>query len=78
MLKNFKNFSFVKTVIITSLAFLIIVILIEFLYGLIKYSFDDAILNLSNTKYLIRKFVAAIIYGLIMTLYFKRKKKKAS
>jgi hypothetical protein len=78
MIKNFKNFSFVKTAIIVSLAFLIIVILIEFLYGLFKYSFDDAMLNLSNTKYLIRKFVAAIIYGLIMTLYFKRKKKKAS
>ena len=78
MIKNFKNLSFVKTVILTSLIFLVIVILIEFLYSLTKLSFDDAILNLSNSKYLIRKLIAALVYGLIMTFYFKHKQKKAS
>jgi len=78
MIKNFKNLSFVNTVILTSLIFLVIVILIEFLYSLTKVSFDDAVLNLLNTSYLVRKLVAAIIYGLIMTFYFKRKQKKAS
>ena len=78
MIKNFKNLSFVKTVIFTSLIFLVIVILIEFLYSLTKLSFDDAILNLSNSKYLIRKLIAALVYGLIMTFYFKYKQKKAS
>ena len=78
MIKNFKNLSFVKTVILTSLIFLVIVILIEFLYSLTKLSFDDAILNLSNSKYLIRKLIAALVYGLIMTFYFKRKQKKVS
>ena len=78
MIKNFKNLSFVKTVILTSLIFLVIVILIEFLYSLTKLSFDDAILNLTNSKYLIRKLIAALVYGLIMTFYFKHKQKKAS
>lgn len=78
MIKNFKNLSFLKTVILTSLIFLVIVILIEFLYSLTKLSFDDAILNLSNSKYLIRKLIAALVYGLIMTFYFKHKQKKAS
>ncbi len=78
MIHKFKDFSFTKTVIITSLLFLIIVILIEFLYSLTKLSFDDAILNLSNPTYLIRKFIAAIVYGLIITFFFKRKQKKAS
>ncbi len=78
MIHKFKDFSFVKTVIITSLLFLVIVILIEFLYSLTKFSFDDAVLNLSNPKYLIRKFVAAIVYGLIITFFFKRQQKKAS
>ena len=78
MIKKFKNLSFVETVILTSLIFLAIVILIEFLYSLTKLSFDDAILNLTNSKYLIRKLIAALVYGLIMTFYFKRKQKKAS
>jgi len=78
MIKNFKTLSFVQTAIITSLIFLVIVILIEFLYSLTKLSFDDAILNLSDSKYLIRKLIAAVVYGLIMTFYFKRKQKKVS
>lgn len=78
MIKNFKTLSFVQTAILTSLIFLVIVILIEFLYSLTKLSFDDAILNLSDSKYLIRKLIAAVVYGLIMTFYFKRKQKKAS
>ncbi len=78
MIKNFKNLSFVKTVVLTSIIFLVIVILIEFLYSLTKVSFDDAVLNLLNTQYLIRKLIAAIVYGLIMTFYFKHKQKKAS
>jgi len=76
MIKNFKTLSFVQTAILTSLIFLVIVILIEFLYSLTKLSFDDAILNLSDSKYLIRKLIAAVVYGLIMTFYFKRKQKK--
>ena len=78
MIKNFKTLSFVQTAILTSLIFLVIVILIEFLYSLTKLSFDDAILNLSDSKYLIRKLIAAVVYGLIMTFYFKRKQKKVS
>ncbi len=78
MIKNFKNLSFVQTVLLTTIIFLATVVLIEFLYSLTKVSFDDAVLNLLNTQYLIRKLIAGIIYGLIMTFYFKRKQKKAS
>lgn len=78
MNKEFQNFSFVKTVIITSIIFLIIVILIEFLYGLTQLSFEEALLKLNNPTYLIRKFIAAIVYGLILTYYFKRKRKRTS
>ncbi len=77
MIKNFKNLSFVQTVLLTTIIFLATVVLIEFLYSLTKVSFDDAVLNLLNTQYLIRKLIAGIIYGLIMTFYFKRKQKKA-
>jgi hypothetical protein len=74
--QKFKDFSFAKTVLVTSIVFLVIVIIIEFLYSLTVLSFDDALLNMYNSKYIIRKLIAALIYGIIMTFYFKRKRKK--
>jgi hypothetical protein len=41
-------------------------------------SFEEALAGLSNTKYLIRKLVGSVIYALIMTFYFKRKRKKTA
>ena len=35
-------------------------------------------MGLANPKYLLRKLVGAMIYAIIMTLYFKRKRKKES
>ena len=70
--------SFLQTFLVVAGIFLVIVILIEFLYGLTKMSFDEALTGLSNTKYLVRKLVGAVIYALIMTFYFKRKRKKTA
>ena len=77
MKKSFKDMSFLQTFFVVAGIFLIIVILIEFLYGLTQMSFEEALSGLINTKYLIRKLIGAVIYGLIMTFYFKRKRKKA-
>ncbi len=78
MKKSFKDLSFLQTFLAIALIFIVIVILIEFLYGLTQLSFEEAIAGLSNPKYLIRKLVGSIIYALIMTFYFKRKRKKAA
>lgn len=78
MKKSFKDMSFLQTFFVVAGIFLIIVILIEFLYGLTQMSFEEALTGLINTKYLIRKLVGAVIYGLIMTFYFKRKRKKSA
>ena len=78
MQKKFKDLSFLQTFLATAIIFLVIVILIEFLYGLTKVSFEEALSGLSNPKYLIRKLVGATIYALIMTFYFKRKRKKTT
>ncbi len=78
MQKKFKDLSFLQTFLVTAIIFLMIVILIEFVYGLTKVSFEEALNGLSNPKYLLRKFVGAIIYALIMTFYFKRKRKKTA
>lgn len=78
MKRNFKDFSFLQTFLVTALIFLVIVVLIEFLYGLTKVSFEEALAGLIDPKYLIRKLVGSVIYALIMTFYFKRKRKKAA
>ena len=75
---KFKDLSFLQTFIATAIIFLVIVILIEFLYGLTNVSFDEALSGLTNPKYLLRKLVGAVIYALIMTFYFKRKRKKTT
>jgi len=78
MKKSFKDWSFIQTFLVIAGIFLVIVILIEFLYGLTQMSFEEALAGLSNTKYLIRKLVGSVIYALIMTFYFKRKRKKTA
>jgi len=78
MKKSFKDLSFLQTFLAVAGIFLVIVILIEFLYGLTQMSFDEALAGLSNPKYLIRKLVGSVIYALIMTFYFKRKRKKTT
>jgi len=78
MKKSFNDLSFLQTFLITAVIFLVIVVLIEFLYGLTQVSFEEAIAGLRNPKYLIRKLVGSLIYALVMTLYFKRKRKKTA
>ncbi len=78
MRKSFKDLSFLQTFLGIALIFLVIVILIEFLYGLTKVSFEEALAGLSDPKYLIRKLVGSVIYAVIMTFYFKRKRKKTA
>lgn len=76
--RSFESYSFVQTFFVTVLIFLIIVLLIEFFYALTQVSFEEAMVGLANPKYLLRKVVGAMIYAIIMTLYFKRKRKKES
>ena len=77
MKKSFENYSFIQTFLITAVIFIFIVLLIEFFYALTQMSFDEALTGLANPKYLLRKLIGAVIYAVIMTFYFKRKRKKA-
>jgi hypothetical protein len=78
MRKNFNDLSFLQTFLIIAGIFLIIVVLIEFLYGLTQVSFEEALTGLKNPKCLIRKLAGSVIYALVMTFYFKRKRKKTA
>ncbi len=75
MKKSFQEYSFMQTFLVTGILFLIIVLLIEFFYGLSQVSLEEAVAGLTDPKYLLRKVVGAVIYALIMTFYFKRKRK---
>ena len=77
MKKSFQEYSFIQTFIVTAVIFLIIVLLIEFFYALTQMSFNEALAGLANPKYLLRKLIGALVYAIIRTLYFKRKRKKA-
>ncbi|MCA0932628.1 hypothetical protein LCM02_09210 [Lutimonas saemankumensis] len=76
--KSFKDMSFLQTFLVIAAIFLVIVVLIEFLYGLTRVSFEEALAGLMNPKYLLRKLAGSVIYALIMTFYFKRKRKKTA
>ena len=76
--RSFESYTFLQTFFVTAIIFLIIVLLIEFFYALTQVSFGEAVVGLANPKYLLRKLVGAMIYAIIMTLYFKRKSKKES
>ena len=78
MKRSFKDLSFLQTFLVIAFMFLVIVILIEFLYGLTRVSFEDALIGLTDPKYLVRKLVGSAIYALIMTFYFKRKRQKTA
>jgi hypothetical protein len=77
MKKSFNEYSFLQTFVVTALIFLMIVLLIEFFYALTQMSFMEALTGLGNPKYLLRKILGAMVYAIIMTFYFKRKRKKA-
>ena len=74
--RSFESYTFFQTFVVTAIIFLIIVLLIEFFYALTQMSFEEAVVGLANPKYLLRKVIGAMIYAIIMTLYFKRKRKK--
>ena len=74
--RSFESYTFLQTFFVTAIIFLIIVLLIEFFYALTQVSFEEALVGLGNPKYLLRKLIGAMIYAIIMTLYFKRKRKK--
>ena len=78
MLKNnSKNPSFIKYFILSSLAFFIIVLLIEFLYSLAtKETTEQIIQNMTKTRYLTTKIISALIYGVIMALFIQQKAKR--
>ena len=67
--------SYTKLGIISALIFLIIIIIFDFLIALTsKEAIESIIANIFTTKYLLKKIIFAVFYGVFMVFLIKRKK----
>jgi len=77
MFQKYLEMSFVKVVAISALLFFVVVSIIKFIIALFGgESASDVLSNMFSSKYLISNLIGALIYGLIITFYYKRKYKK--
>lgn len=78
MRKKFEKLSFIRMIIVASILFLIIVVIIDFLIALTKFSLEDVLANMSTLTYIYRKLIVAFVYGLIIAFIYKRRQKKTA
>jgi len=75
-MKIINNKSGISYFFISLLAFFIFYLLAQFLFSLISLSFNNTVSYVLSPKNLFKKFIASIIYGLIMTFLIKKKQKE--
>lgn len=75
-MKIINNKSGITYFFISLLAFFIFYLLAQFLFSLISLSFNNAVSYVLSPKNLLIKFIASIIYGLVMAFLIKKKQKE--
>lgn len=78
MREKFESLSFWKMIVVASILFLIIVVIIDFFIALSKFPPKDVLNNMITLTYISRKFIVAVIYGIIIAFIYRRKQKKAA
>lgn len=69
--------SFIKVVALTSLMFLVVVTIFKFIIALFSgETTADIITKMTTSEYIVSNLLGALVYGLIITLYYKWKAKK--
>ncbi len=76
MRKRFESMSFSKMILVSCVMFLIIVVFIEFLFSLSKHNLEDTLAYMATPDFIIRKLVAAVIYGVIIAVIYRKKLNK--
>jgi len=77
MAKFYEKNPFWKNVITLALLFFVFVNIIKFIIALFNgESFSEIIAKASTSEYLISNFFGAVVYGLIMAFYYKRRAQK--
>jgi len=78
MIQKYLEMSFVKVVAMSALLFLVIVTIFKFIIALFGgETINDIIAKMATSEYLISNILGAIVYGLVITLYYKYKYKKS-
>jgi uncharacterized membrane protein len=77
MNKKFQESSFFKMAALSAILFFFIVLIIEVLFGLFKgQGIAESLSEYYKTGYLTGKIIGAMVYGLIIAYFYKRKAKK--
>ncbi len=77
MINKFKEFSFVKMVVVSAGLFFMIVIMIELFLSLIRSeTLSEIVTKISSPNFILTKIIGAVIYGVIVAFFYKRKAKK--
>ena len=77
MINKFKEFSFVKMVVVSAGLFFMIVIIIELFLSLIRSeTVSEIIIKISSPNFILTKVIGAVIYGVVIAFFYKRKAKK--
>lgn len=77
MFQKYLEMSFVKVVGISALLFFVVVSILKIFIALIGgENVSDILSNMVTSNYLVSNLIGALIYGLIITFYYKRKYKK--
>ena len=77
MIKKFIEMPFIKVVAMSALLFFVVVSILKFLIALIGgTNISDITAKMLSSEYLITNTIAALVYGVIITYFYKRKYKK--
>jgi len=77
--KKFQELSFIKMAALSAILFFVIVLAIDMIFGLFRgQNISEALIKYSNSGYLTGKILGAIVYGLVISYFYKRKAKKIS
>lgn len=77
MINKYIEMSFIKVVAMSALLFLVIVTIFKFIIALFGgETTADIVSRMATTEYLISNLLGALVYGLVITFYYKRKYKK--
>lgn len=77
MIRKYIEMPFVKVAAISALLFFIIVSIFKFLIALFSgETVADIITKMATAEYLLSNLLGAIVYGVIITYFYKRKYKK--
>ncbi len=75
--QKFKETSYLKMAALSAVLFFFVVLIIEVIIGLIKgQEISEALAMYYNSGYLTGKVIGAVVYGLVIAYFYKRKAKK--